>query len=153
VRPPPTSTLFPYTTLFRSGVGGVHLVQHGAVGAGAGLGRKAGLRVQADPELKHLFAALGLHQLAVLVQRNFRLVGVDLDGGLGFGAVGITLAADMYERLLAPVSLVGVGSILLDLAVKGDQALVVHARLAALVAGVGGKVEHIPHVGAPHIGV
>ena len=55
----------------------------------------------------------------------------------------------MHKGLLAPICLVQVESILLDLAVKGDKTLLVLAVFAALVASVGGKVEHIPDMGRP----
>ena len=37
--------------------------------------------------------------------------------------------------------------------VKGYKSLVVHSRFAALVSCVGGKVEHIPYVSTPKVGV
>src|SRR3712207_8345345 len=45
IRRPPRSTLFPYTTLFRSGSGGQHvLVEDHQVGVVAGGGRRVGPR-------------------------------------------------------------------------------------------------------------
>ena len=55
----------------------------------------------------------------------------------------------MYKGLLAPVGLVQVEGVLFDFAVKGDKSLLVLAVFAALVAPVGGKVEHIPDMGRP----
>lgn len=55
----------------------------------------------------------------------------------------------MDKRLVAPPCLVQVEAVLFGLAVKGDQALVIHARLAALVPGIRCKVEHIPDMGGP----
>ena len=55
----------------------------------------------------------------------------------------------MYKGLLAPVGLVQVEGILLDFAVKGDKPLLVFAVFAALIAPIGGKVEHIPDMGRP----
>ena len=90
--------------------------------------------------------------LAVEQQRDFRLVGVDIDAALAGGAVRKAAAADMHHRRGGPVGLVNVEGVLLDLAVVGHKALVVAALAAALVAGVGRKVEHVPHMGAPDIG-
>ena len=58
----------------------------------------------------------------------------------------------MDERLLGQPSLVGIERVFLILPVKGYQALVVHTVLAALAAGICGKVKHIPHMGGPHPG-
>ena len=55
----------------------------------------------------------------------------------------------MHKGLLAPVGLIQVEGVLLDFAVKGDKPLLVFAVFAALVAPVGGKVEHIPDMGCP----
>ena len=94
--------------------------------------------------------ALLLGQLfAVDIKAYLLLVGVDLDLDLILGAVRIALGADMHERLVAPPRFIDVEAVLLGLAVKRDQALMVHTRLAALVAGVGGKVVHVPDVGRP----
>ena len=59
----------------------------------------------------------------------------------------------MHEGFLAPVGLVEVEAILLRLPVEGNQALVVHARFAALIPGIGSKVKHVPHMGCPHVGM
>ena len=56
----------------------------------------------------------------------------------------------MDKGVLAPPCLIQIEAVLFDLAVKGYQTLVVHARLAALIPGIGGKVEHVPHMGGPH---
>src|SRR5699024_4422897 len=77
---------------------------------------------------------------------------VDGDVPLAGGAVHKAAAADVDHGLGGPVSLVDVEGILLDLAVVGDKALVIAALDAALVAAVGGEVEHIPHVGGPQVG-
>ena len=55
----------------------------------------------------------------------------------------------MHEGLLAPVGLVEIEGVFFQLAVKGDKTLLVFAVLAALVPAIGGKVEHIPHMGRP----
>ena len=100
-------------------------------------------------EGEHLVALLGLHQLTVLVQRDLRQIGVDLDLGHILGAVHIAAAAQVHERLLAPIGLVEIEGVFFELAVKGDKSLLVLAMLAALVAAIGGKVEHIPHMSRP----
>ena len=108
-----------------------------------------GFAVQLDLEGKDVFAGLLGELFAVDKQGNRFLVGVDLDLDLAAGALGKALGADMHKRVLAPPRLVQVEAVLLGFAVKGDKPLVVHTRLAALVAGIGGKVEHIPDVGTP----
>ena len=100
-------------------------------------------------ENKHFVAFFRFDQVSVLVQRNLRQVGVDPDLGHILGAVHIAAAAGVYKGLLAPVRLVQVEGVLFDFAVKGDKALLVLAVFAALVAPVGGKVEHIPDMGRP----
>ena len=100
-------------------------------------------------EGEHLVALLGLHQLTVLVQRDLRQIGVDLDLGHILGAVHIAAAAQVHERLLAPIGLVEIEGVFFQLAVKGDKALLVFAVLAALIAAIGGKIKHIPHIGCP----
>ena len=86
---------------------------------------------------------------AVGEQLHLGLVGIDGNAAGVLHPVDVPLAADVHEGLVAEPGLVGVEGILLILAVEGDQALVVHAVFAALVAAVGGKVEHVPHVGGP----
>ena len=100
-------------------------------------------------EGEHLVALLGLHQLTVLVQRDLRQIGVDLDLGHILGAVHIAAAAQVHKGLLAPIGLVEIEGVFFDLAVKGDKSLLVLAMLAALIASIGGKVEHVPHMGRP----
>ena len=55
----------------------------------------------------------------------------------------------MHKRLLAPIGLVEIEGVFFELAVKGDKSLLVFAVLAALVAAIGGKIKHIPHMGRP----
>ena len=55
----------------------------------------------------------------------------------------------MHERLLAPIGLVEIEGVFFQLAVKGDKSLLVLAVLAALIAAIGGKIKHIPHMGRP----
>ena len=98
-------------------------------------------------------ALLGGKGLAVDVQGNFLLGGIHLDGGHLVSALGVALGADVHELLLAPPGLVEIEGILLGFAVEGHQALVVHAGLATLVAGVRREVKHVPHMIGPHIGV
>ena len=98
---------------------------------------------------KHFVALFTFDQVSVLIQRNLRQVGVNLDFGHILGAVHIAAAAGMHKGLLAPVGFVQVEGILLDFAVKGDKPLLVFAVFAALIAPVGGKVEHIPDMGRP----
>ena len=100
-------------------------------------------------EGEHLVALTGLHQLTVLVQRDLRQIGVDLDFSHILGAVHIAAAAQVHERLLAPVGLVEIEGVFFELAVKGDKSLLVLAVLAALITAIGGKIEHIPRMGGP----
>ena len=123
------------------------------VGLAAGFRADGHIAGQRDLKGKDLVPGLFAHRAAVGIQRDFFLVGVDLDDGGVFLAVGTAAAGDVDERLVAPPCFVEVESVLFGLAVKRHQALVVHAGLAALVAGVGGKVEHIPHMRRPQPGV
>ena len=59
----------------------------------------------------------------------------------------------MHEGLFAPIRFIEIKGILFGFSVKGDEALVVHARFTALISRVGGKVEHVPNVGGPHVGI
>ena len=59
----------------------------------------------------------------------------------------------MNERFIAPVCFVDVEAVLFCLSVKCHQTLVVHSRLAALIARVRREVEHVPYMCAPHIGM
>ena len=59
----------------------------------------------------------------------------------------------MHERLIGPVCLVEIEAVLLHLPVKGDKPFMVHAWLAALVARIRGKIEHVPHMRSPHPGM
>ena len=100
-------------------------------------------------ENKHFVAFFRFDQVSVLVQRNFRQVGVYSDLGHILRAVHIAAAAGMYKGLLAPVGLVQVEGVLLDFAVKGDKSFLVLAVFASLIAAIGSKVEHIPDMGRP----
>ena len=95
-----------------------HLVHqdHAAVLAGACL--NAVFAGDGQLEGEHLVALTGLHQLAVLIQRDLRQIGVDLDLGHILGAVYIAAAAQVHERLLAPVGLVEIEGVFFELAVK-----------------------------------
>ena len=86
---------------------------------------------------------------AVRIQGDGVLVGVDLDLDLLLGTVGEPLGADVDEVFLAPPCFIEVEAVLFGLSVKGDKTLVVHARLAALIPGIGCKIEHVPHMGRP----
>src|SRR3712207_6931224 len=70
IRRPPRSTLFPYTTLFRSGAecGGQPLHHIGRIGAGAGVGL-AGDRL----------GEVGIRDLLAQPERDVRVLGVEDD--------------------------------------------------------------------------
>src|SRR3712207_8694746 len=99
IRRPPRSTLFPYTTLFRSHLGPDHLAAAGHVSArDTLLGMVAGARhLAARPPAAAALLAIGLHRvgygvltlMTVLLYRN-TFDGADslLPGGIvGLGAV------------------------------------------------------------------
>ena len=123
---------------------------------GSGVGAVTGHSLDFDfagqrhTEAEDMLAGLLADLLAVDVEGDGLLVGVDLHFHLPLRAVGEPLGADVDEILFAPPCFIKVEAVLLGLPVEGDEALVVHARLTALIAGVGCKVEHIPDVGRPH---
>ena len=127
--------------------------EFGVIAAFAAGDANLGLILQGHGEGEHVFPVLRFFLFPVQVKRHFVLVGIHLHGELLFCAVPEPLGADMHEGLLAPVGFVQIETIFLGLAVKGDEALMVHARFAALIPGVSGKVEHIPDVGGPHVGI
>ena len=105
------------------------------------------------PETEHVFARLGLKGLSVYVQSHFRLIGVDLDFRDRLCTVNIPTTRDVDKGLfLVPVRLVEIESVLFGLPVKGHQALLVLAVLAALIPSIGGEVENVPDVGRPQPG-
>ena len=60
----------------------------------------------------------------------------------------------MYEVLgLVPGCLIQVEGVLLELSVKGDNALLIEPVCSSLVSAVNGEVEHVPHVGSPQPGM
>ena len=91
------------------------------------------------------FLAIGIKRYSILIRIDFHFVN-------GLYPVHKALAADINERFFAPPCFIDIEGILLDLPVKSNQTLMVHAGLAALVAGICGKVEHIPQMGRPHKG-
>ena len=104
-------------------------------------------------EGEHRLSLCRCEQLAIHQQRHFGLVGVDLDFGHGLGAVHIAAAAQMHEGFFfVPGSLVQIEGVFLERAVKGDDALLVLAVLAALITAVGGEIKQIPHMGGPQPG-
>ena len=107
---------------------------------------------QSQLKLEHTVSRLGLHQGTIQVQRDLVLVGIDLDLGGVPCPLCIAAASDVHHGLGAPICLVDIEAVLAGLAVHGDQALIVAAAHAALVAGCAAKVEHIPHMGSPQPG-
>lgn len=87
--------------------------------------------------------------LAVYKKLNLRLIGVNRHLCGVLHAIHITLAADVYEGVLGKPCLIRIESILLIFAVEGYKALVVHAVLSALCAGICSEVEHIPYMSCP----
>src|SRR5436853_7437694 len=61
IRPPPTSTLFPYTTLFRSSAS--HVAVPAAAGAGAGVHRVLALGADPDRSEEHTSELQSLRHL------------------------------------------------------------------------------------------
>ena len=110
------------------------------------------LAADGHPEGEHLVALLRFQQPAIQIQRHFRQVGIDLHLGDRLGPVHIPATAGVHKGFLSPVGLVQVEGVLLDLAVKGNKALLVFAVLSAFIPAVGGKVEHIPDVSGPQPG-
>src|SRR5699024_3308259 len=132
-----------------------HAVEGGGVGhlaAAGGDGVGAGLQVNVLEHGAVVDCLEGARLNAVDRQGDGGAVVVDGDVPLAGGAVHKAAAADVDHGLGGPVGLVDVEGVLLGLAVVGDKALVVAALDAALVAAVGGKVEHIPHMGGPQVG-
>ena len=123
-----------------------------AVAAARGLGPDQMLAQQRDAEAEHGLAALGPDEGAVHIEADLALIGVNLDLGLLLAAVDITFSAQVDKRLFfVPGGLVEIESVLAQLAIEGDKALLVLAVLAALVPPVGGEVEEVPHVGGPKV--
>ena len=96
-------------------------------------------------------ALLARKRLAVDEQLHLGLVGIHRHARDVLHAVHIPLAAQVHERLVAQPRLVRIERVLLVRAVERDQALVVLPVLTALVARVGAKVEHVPHVRRPEV--
>ena len=102
---------------------------------------------------KYMAARPGADLFPVAVKRDGFLIGINFNLCFGLRPVRKALPADMDERIrVVPPGLIEIKAVLFDLAVKSHKALVVHAGLAALVAGVCREVEHVPHVGGPHEG-
>ena len=96
----------------------------------------------------------GLAQrLSVEPQFGRAAVAEGLDGGDGLRALHGALAYEVDKAVLrVPVGLVEVEGILPDLAVVGDQALIIAAHVVALAAAGHGEVEHVPDERAPQVG-
>lgn len=71
-------------------------------------------------------------------------VAVDLDVADRVGAVRIAAARDVYYGLAVPIRFVEIEWVFLDLAVESDELLGIDAADVALVAKVGGEIEHVP---------
>src|SRR5699024_9332868 len=132
-----------------------HAVEGGGVGhvaalGGDGVGAVGGGDGLSDGAVVGCLEGARLHD--VDHQGDGGAVGVGGDVPRAGGAGHKAAAADVDHGLGGPVSLVDVEGVLLDVAVVGDKALVIAALDAALVAAVGGEVEHSPHVGGPQVG-
>ena len=84
-------------------------------------------------------------------QRHTGEIRVDLDFCLRFHPIFVPSAAQMDERFPAEIRFINVESVLFDGAVKGNEALLVLPRVAALVPAVRGEVEAIPAVHTPNV--
>ena len=96
---------------------------------------------------------LCFYLVAVDEERDFILVGINLDGDAVLRAIHIALGTDMYKGIFTPVCLIEVEAVLFRFTVKCDEAFMIHPRFTALITGVSCKIKHIPDVGCPHPGV
>ncbi len=135
-----------------SRVGFLHVTDGTFVAKVARNGFQFHFPVKRNTEIEYSFASLSSYLFAVCVEGYFLAVGVNLDVGHLFRAVHVTLAADVNEGFLAPICLVAIEAVLLRLSVEGNDAFMVHARLAALISCICREVEHIPKMGRPHEG-
>ena len=129
------------------------LSEHGGITALAARGLDHSIGIQQHLERKDVAAELRLLLDVVDVQRDLFLVGIHLDGDSALGTIRKTLRADMHEWIVAPPSFIEIEAVLVRLAIERNKPFVIHARLTALIAGIGCKVKHVPNVRRPYIGV
>ena len=129
------------------------MADDGFIGAVTSHGLNVQFAVQGNLEGENMLAGLLAYLVAVYIQGNGALVGINLYGSGAAGALHKALGTDVHKGFIAPPCFIQIEAVLLGFAVKGHKALVVHARLAALVTGVCSKVKHVPNVGGPHPGV